>query len=238
MKYGISMLAARGFIGLWAVTVVASGGVSRWAAAAAPYSQTWSGTDTEGWEGNTTSSEVVHDGTSGNPAGSIVTRRSLSPPVFDIGATSGTVAETSGSFSGSPWTVSFDLLLDTGKFSGVSLRYRYQGPTFNGWSFPFAGPFDDYNVWKNYSVTFDPAWTDAQAMAQGWVQEAGPVESFATTLADAYRTEIRLIMADDLSAIAHIDNFVQRAVPEPTGVALALLSLAGLGVLRRRTVDI
>ena len=219
--------------GLAALCCAAAPGLSL---AAAPYTQTWSGASSEGWEGNTTSSVVVFDGGIGNPAGSIATRRSLEPPVFDIGATSGTVAATSGSFSGTVWTVSFDLQLNEGKFSDVWLRYRYQDFTFNGWRYAFAGPFEDYNTWTNYSVTFNADWSDADAIANGWTQDNAPAVSFATTMGNAYRTEIRLALTDSTeSAIAHIDNFIQTPVPEPGTWALMLAGLGMLvGVSRRR----
>ena len=205
------------------------------AQAASAYSQTWSGVTTEGWESNTISSVVVHDAGVGNPAGSLATRFDPSLASFDIGYTSGAVPETRGSFAGSPWVVSFDLQLNEGKFSDVWLRYRFQDSTFNGWRFALTGPFDQYNTWTHYVVAFDPSWSDALAVANGWVQEGGPVVSFAQTLGNAYKTEIRLALTNSTtSALAHLDNFVQTPVPEPQTWALMLGGVLMLGALSRR----
>lgn len=212
-----------------------AGLVAGTAQAASAYSQTWSGAGTEGWEANTISSVVVFDGAVGNPAGSIATRFDGTVADFDIGFTSGSIAETSGSFAGSQWKVSFDLQPNAGKFDNVWLRYRYQDATFNGWRHAMTGPFDQYGTWTTYSVSFDPGWSDAQAMANGWVQEAGPVVSFAQTMGNAYKTEIRLgLDLNTTSALAHMDNFIQTPVPEPETWALMLGGLLAVSVLARR----
>lgn len=212
-----------------------AGLVAGTAQAASAYSQTWSGASTEGWEANTISSVVVFDGGVGNPAGSIATRFDGTVADFDIGFTSGSIAETSGSFAGSQWKVSFDLQPNVGKFDNVWLRYRYQDFTFNGWRHAMTGPFDQYGTWTTYSVTFDPSWSDAQAMANGWVQEAGPVVSFAQTMGNAYRTEVRLgLDINTTSALAHMDNFIQTPVPEPETWALMLGGLLAVSALARR----
>lgn len=203
--------------------------------AAAAYTQTWSGIDTEGWEANTISSVVVFDAGVGNPAASIASRFTSQLASFDIGFTSGDVAATRGSFAGSPWNVSFDLQLNAGKFDNIWLRYRYQDATFNGWRHALTGPFDQYNTWTNYAVSFDASWSDAQAMANGWAQEAGPVVSFAQTMGNAYRTEIRFgTSAATTSALVHLDNFIQTPVPEPQTWALMLGGLLITASLARR----
>lgn len=205
------------------------------AQAASAYSQTWSGATTEGWEGNTTSSVVVFDGGMGNPAGSIASRLDTSESRFDIGFTSGNVAAASGSFTGSPWQVSFDVQLNEGKFGNFFwLRYRFQDSSFNGWRHALTVP-TEYGTWTNYQVTFDPGWSDADAIANGWAQEAGPVVSFAQTMGNAYKTEIRFAYTDSTkSALVHLDNFVQSPVPEPQTWALMLGGMLLLGSLARR----
>jgi hypothetical protein len=208
------------------------------ALAASAYTQPWSGSSTEGWEGNTISSVVVHDAGVGNPAGSIASRYDSRPAAFDIGFTSGNGADTSGSFSGTPWNVSFDLQLNEGKFSDAWLRYRYQDFNYNGWRYALLGPFDQYDTWTHYDLSFDPSWSDAQAMANGWTQESGPVVSFAQTMSSVYKTEVRLALTDSTSsALVHLDNFVQAPVPEPQTWALMLGGLLMLGTLARRRAN-
>lgn len=223
------------------VRLAAAGGLaallSAGAQATSLYTQTWSGAGTEGWEGNTIGSVVVHDAAIGNPAGSIATRFDSSLASFDIGFTSGSVAEIRGSFAGSPWQVPFDLQLNEGKFSDVWLRYRCKDFTFNGWRHALDGPFDRYGTWTNYSVVFDPNWTDVQATANGWLQEAGPVVSFSQTMGDVYNTEVRLALnGDTRAALAQLDNFVQTPVPELQTWALLLAGPLRVASRARRTL--
>lgn len=218
----------RHLIALAAATLLAPLGVQ----AASNYSETWSGSDSAGWEGNTTSATVVFDGAVGNPAGSLASRRDGG---FDIGATSGNVAAAQGSFSGNIWTVSFDLQGTAGSFDDVYLRYRFQDSSFDGWFYSFGGVKGPSNAFSTYTVSFDAGWSDVEAGANGWERDVGPTVSFAQTMSNAYRTEIR-ILASTETALAHIDNFSMTAqpVPEPGTWALLAGGLALLGGWRRR----
>ncbi|MCA9188843.1 MAG: hypothetical protein R3E01_07330 [Pirellulaceae bacterium] len=206
------------------------------ASAATNYEEHWDAGDTNGWIGSTTSSTVVRDNADGNPASSIVVRRDLSPPVFDMGVTS-ELADVTGNYGGVPgWMLSFDAKYDIGNFADTLVRFRYQDATFNGWHLDVADAFPA-NSWQSYSVTFDPNWTDAQATANGWVDETGGAVSWQQLMGDVYHPEIRFVMGDELSAIAHVDNVVLKSVPEPTMSALGLWGLLGAGMLVRRKYD-
>ncbi len=199
------------------------------------YSEFWTIGDTNGWFGNTTSSVVVRDGGVGNPAGSLATRRLLEQPIFDIGAATDLAAVT-GDFTGaSSWTVSFDVLYDLGSFDDAWLRFRYHDSGFNGWHYDVADVFP--NSWQSYSVSFSPTWSDAEAMANGWIQESNSAP-WQTLWTDVYTTEVRLVLDDEASALAHIDNFVLNPVPEPGTLALLAPGIAYLSLaLRRRKVS-
>jgi len=203
------------------------------ALAAVPYSEDWSGgTDTNGWQQGTTSTTLLRDDTTGNPVSSLVLRRILAAPIFDLGATSELPA-VSGDYTGAPmWMVSFDVLYDQGNFADTWLRFRYQDPTFDGWHKDVADVFP--NSWESYSVMFDPSWTDGEAMANGWVDETGGGVSWQTLMGDVYHPEVRLLLGDEESAIGHIDNFVLKSVPEPGTMALMLLGISGCGAIVRR----
>ncbi len=213
--------------------VIAVGLLAGSALAAVPYSEDWSAGNTNGWIGNTTSSVVVREAGIGNPAGSIATRRDLTPPVFEIGATT-ELAAVSGDYTGQPaWMVSFDVFYDIGNFTDAWLRFRYQDFTMNGWYLDVADVFP--NSWQSYSAMFDPSWTDAQAAANGWVDETGGTVSWQQLMSDVYHPEIRLSLGDDFSAIALIDNFVLKSVvPEPATTALLLTAIGGVVLVMRR----
>ena len=85
-------------------------------------------------------------------------------------------------------------------------------------------------AWQSYSVTFDPSWSDAQAMAAGWATDladgSGSV-SFSETLSNVFTTEVRISGVGDVQA--GIDNFnLVGEVPEPSTYAMML---GGLGLL-------
>jgi hypothetical protein len=202
------------------------------ALAAVPYSEDWSAGDTDGWIGSTTSATVVHHGGTGNPAGSLAIRRSLDPPIFPTGATT-ELAAASGDYTGAPaWMVSFDVFYDIGNFTDTWLRFRYQDATFNGWHLDVADAFP--HSWQSYSAMFDPSWTDVEAMANGWVQDIAPSVSWQQLMTNVYHPEVRLIEGDDFSAIAYLDNFVLKAVPEPATLSLVVAAVLGVGLATRR----
>ena len=212
------------------VTVVAL--FARSAVAAVDYSEDWAAGDANGWIQSTTSSVVVRDGAFGNPAGSLAVRRDLGEPISIIGATS-ELPQVSGDYTGaSSWTFSFDVFYDTGNYVDTWLRFRYQDSTFNGWYLDVADLFP--NSWQSYSATFNPAWSDAEAAANGWVDETGGTVSWALLMTNVYHPEIRLLLGDETSALAHIDNVVLRSVPEPAALSLLAFGVLGLGFARRR----
>jgi hypothetical protein len=214
--------------------LVASAFIAAPARAASDYFEDWEGGDTAGWFANTIDSTVVHSATGGNPDGQLLTR-GPAPGPFPIGATT-EVAPLTGSYAGFLWTASFDLLQPNGAPTELALRFRYRDFTFNGWKYAFD-PLPNGNTWTTYTVSFDPMWTDAQALAAGWVTDlpggSGSV-SWAQTMSDVYRTEIRLTTGTD--SLAGIDNFrmQSRPVPEPSTWAALGAGLAALGLVARR----
>jgi hypothetical protein len=200
--------------------------------AAGPYTENWDAGDTNGWQQSTTSSTVVRDDTDGNPVSSLAVRRILSQPIFDIGVTT-ELAAISGDYTGAPtWMFSFDAKYDVGNFTDTLLRFRYQDSTFNGWNLDVADAFP--NSWQSYSVMFNPGWTDAQAAANGWQDETGGAVSWQQLMTDVYHPEIRFLLGDEESAIAHVDNISLKAVPEPAAASLATVAILTCCLFGRR----
>jgi hypothetical protein len=174
----------------------------------------------------------MRDGTFGNPAGSLVLRRILDPPVFDLGATTELPA-ASGDYTGVPmWMVSFDVYYQTGAFSDTWLRFRYQDSSFDGWHLDVADAFPA--SWESYSVMFDPSWTNGEAAANGWVDETAGAISWQTLMSDVYHPEVRLVLSDEQSALGYIDNFVLKSIPEPASLGLLLVAMLALTSQRLR----
>ena len=204
------------------------------ASAATDYFEGWNAGSTADWRANTIDSTVVQIGVGGNPDGYLASR-GPAPGTFPIGALTELVVAT-GDFSGFHWTASFDAQQFLGQATDLALRFRFQDSTFNGWRYDFAD-LPDSSGWKSYSVTFDPGWSDAQAVANGWRTDlpgGASSVSWQQNMMDVYTTEVRLDTGTN--SLLGIDNFklVSRPVPEPSTYALFAAGLIGIGALARR----
>jgi len=172
-----------------------------------------SGGDLAGWQASTVASTLTYVSNGGHPQGYIHTSGNGS--TMDIGADTES-ADFTGDLSGNRWRVSLDVRPDSGQLQSLMLRFRYLDFTQNGWVYVFPQT-PPANLWTTLSVEFDPAWTDAQALANGWQPDsalsptAQPSQSWSTTLSDVYTTEVRL--SGSLQIGTGIDNFKLERLP-------------------------
>ena len=122
----------------------------------------------------------------------------------------GTCNET-GAYSGNMVAlgvkkISVDLSVIKGTFYYALLRFRYKNSSYNGWYRTLVNS-PSPSGWRTYTTTFNPAWTDAEAKAAGWVQESYS-PSFKETMSDMYTTEIRLYGPGTSESIVGIDNLI------------------------------
>lgn len=184
------------------------------------------------WQQNTIDTTIAHAAAGGNPGGYLLSTGDLNGGFGAIGAAN-TSSDYSGVFADGLWNVSVDLNFLEGDYSDARLRFRYQNASFNGWYISLEDTNFD-NAWNTYSVTFDTGWSDVEATANGWIQEATSA-SFAALFDDAYSSEIRLLGNNASGLAAGIDNYKASVVPVPAAVWLfgtALLGLLGLGKRR------
>lgn len=196
------------------------------------YFEGWDEGNTNGWGGNTIFSNVERDEFVGNPAASLFLQRDLDNLFTDFGTTT-QLPDVTGNFSAvDELSFSFDALYGVGDFRETLLRFRFQDSSFNGWYLAVDETFE--SGWQEYSVTLDTNWTDAEAMANGWVNETQGVVSWQQLMTDVFTTEIR-IGAFMGEAEVHIDNVRLRSVPEPNSIVIAFVSLVFL--VRRNRPD-
>ncbi len=175
------------------------------------YYEGWDNNDVAGWIPNTTHASVAVVNAGGNPAGYLQSSRDPGG-TFPIGATTELPAASDDYAAAGVVGVSFDVLFDTGNFTSAVFRARFEGPTHNGWSIPFTADFTP-GVWRSYVIAFDPTWSDAEAIAAGWVSDGDPGLTFAQTFSDVYHPEIRISGTGE-PLVACIDNFRILACPE------------------------
>jgi hypothetical protein len=183
--------------------------------------------DENGFIGSTIATVQVYAASGGNPGGHVVIRKDLSSG-FDMGTQNSISPALLGNYAVSGITgAGFDLNVFNTTLDEAHLRFR-RNPAENGWYFNFGAVAPNANQWEPYDVAFDPAWSNATALANGWAQEASS-PSFADLMASVGWIEARVINTG--SAIVGVDNV--RLVPEPGAFAMLGAGLALFGRRRR-----
>jgi hypothetical protein len=166
---------------------------------------------TTGWIPNTTQTSIAAVDAGGRPNGYLRTFGTITGS-FAIGAVSPALRGNYAAIGVN--AISFDLLFVAGTFTEAAFRVRFRDGSHNGWRFPLATHFEP-GVWQSFVIGFDPTWSDADAVAAGWIQE--PISpSFSATMADVIQPEIRLSGTGYLEA--GVDNFSAARWPSPQQV--------------------
>ena len=158
-----------------------------------------------GWRQNTTSTIVSGVGFGGNPNGYLRSSSAPGNPFSVIGATNGDARYTGDYQAPNIRQVDVDLNLLSGSITRIYLRFRYLDASHNGWLYEITNRLP-IGVWTNFQIPFDPNWSDVDAIAAGWVQEATSA-SFSETMQHVYTVEIRLYSTDVENTQLGIDNF-------------------------------
>lgn len=176
--------------------------------------------------GSTIATVQIHMAAGGNPAGFAQIRKDLQTG-FDMGTQNSVWPELLGNYIADGINgAGLDLNVFNTALDETHLRFR-RNVAENGWYYDFGAIQPNDWQWIPLDVSFNPAWSDATALANGWSQEPGS-PSFAALMASVGWIEVRTV--NQGSAIVGVDNV--RLVPEPA--ALALLAAGGLALLRPR----
>ena len=220
-----------------AVAVAVVSLLGRPASATTIYFQGWNTPgDTAGWVPDVANANVSVPAAGGNPGGYL---DMTSGPTFQTVGGVANFAPVNGNYVAAGVDgVSFDLNEISGVFTQAAFRVRYQNSGFNGWYHPVT--YAPAGGWQSFSISFDPTWSDAVAMANGWIADGpllpGSQVNFATTMSNVFNPEIRL---DGIGFALHagLDNFALDArvstVPEPASLLLVGTGVA-LAKIRRR----
>ncbi|MFQ5581507.1 MAG: PKD domain-containing protein [Mariprofundaceae bacterium] len=166
---------------------------------AGSYIGNWDQGGTGGWLPNTAWT-TIHVNSQGGNTGGYLHSTSTSPAAAGamvnkaspLGILTGDYAACS--------SIDVDLQKISGTISSAWLRFRYRDAGYNGWHKVLTGNLP--TAWTGYSVPFNPNWTDAEAVANGWVQESISA-SWSATMANVYSVEVRAPGSGEIG----IDNF-------------------------------
>jgi hypothetical protein len=179
-------------------------GKTAFPASAAGYSQGWdSAGSLAGWSPIVTTRLTQVD-TGGNPDGYLEVKLAADP----WGATSlfTELAEVTRFSADNTWTISVDLRnLGDNVITDVQLRFRYLNCMYNGWHYRLPYDVSAMKDWTTVSVTFDPSWTDEQAVRHGWAQESS-APSWKETATNAYWTGLGFRSGPGSFSVG-VDNF-------------------------------
>lgn len=165
--------------------------------------ETWESGTAEGWLPTTAFHSVTPHGTGGNPGGYL---NATAGNAYSAGIMATNRPESSGDFAGL-CRLSVDLRLNAGTPSSVFFRMRYLDSRYNGWKKAIDHTLITSD-WATFEAFFDPTWSDAEAIAEGWQQESSS-PSFSDTLANVYALQVRCY--GDASISMDYDNLVLAA---------------------------
>jgi len=207
---------------------------------AAAYTEQWDSGSLAGWHQNTAVTTVEYMAAGGNGGGYVKTYGPAAG-TYDIGAQISSSSAPASPFlgdyiAGGITGCHVDLSFVSGLYDSVMLRFRYESAAYNGWYYPLSPQY--LPPWQTFSTDFDPSWTNAQAMANGWLSDEGtsPTISFAQTMGSVYAVDIRLSGSGE--CLAGIDNFglcgAEQPIPAPGALLLGIIGLVSCKFRRHR----
>lgn len=178
LKRGIRVFKAPSLVVVIAVLLIA---VAPSAAQDCPGAtqEGWDGGDLNLWHG-LAGTVVLAPTTGGNPSGYLE-------------ADSVTAGLVSFGNQNPPWSGDWvageirEILIDVNVLggdgiTGPSFRIR-KGPASNGWYYFNSGVITNDGQWHSFTAPISPDWSDAQAVAAGWLTYDDPIIPFSETLA-------------------------------------------------------
>ncbi len=162
-----------------------------------------------GWEKATTNTFLEYHETEGNPAGYIVSYGNLYTGIKNR------QPDFTGNFVEKKYNrISIDIKPIMVQLSAYkpSILLRYSS-SFASWKYELSNFTNIAGAWQHFEVNFSPAWTDEQAMANGWSLDEGPVKTFRETLEHVNSVVIKIAYVPNSSAFLGYDNFSLKYVP-------------------------
>ena len=166
---------------------------------------TWDdpGAGLAGWEKATMNTFTEYHDSGGNPGGHIRAYGNLTSGIINK------QPEFTGDYIQKNYnTISLDIQVNLQQMANFnpSIQLRYS-PSFAGWNYELTDFTLNAGVWQHFEVYFDPAWSDAEAQANGWVLSPGPGKTFQETLAHVWAISVTGHYPQFTSKNLGFDNF-------------------------------
>lgn len=166
-----------------------------------------------GWQGVSVGNTLAYHETEGNPGGYIEAYGNMNSGI------SSNQPDFTGNFVEKNYNrISIDIkpimVAVAACKPGVYLRYS---ASFASWKYILSNFTNTAGAWQHFDVIFNPAWTDAEAQANGWSLEEGPLKSFAETMAHVGSVAVEIKYVSNAAAYIGYDNFSLKYVaPQAT----------------------
>jgi len=156
-----------------------------------------------GWEKATMNTFTEYHDSGGNPGGHIRAYGNLT-----TGITNKQPDFTGNYIQKSYNNISLDILVNLQQLANFKPRIQIRySPSFAGWNYELADFTTNAGIWQHFEVYFDPAWSDAEAQANGWYLSPGPAKTFQETLTHVWALSVKSDYPQFTSKNLGFDNF-------------------------------
>ncbi|MBP7055403.1 MAG: hypothetical protein KBB52_00925 [Candidatus Omnitrophica bacterium] len=189
----------------------------------------------DGWDASGTGTWIEYSATGGNSGGYIKIGGNRT-----IGFKN-TTADFTGNYASRGFNgASFDMMVLLQQLPAYkpSLVFRYS-PSYNGWEYVLNDfTIENAGTWQHFDIQFDPLWSDAEAVANGWAPvDTYMLKPFSETLTHVDAFTIFSDYPSNVAKVLGLDNVMlngNAAVPEPVSSSLFIMGAIGMGLSRIR----
>jgi hypothetical protein len=164
-----------------------------------------------GWEKGTMNTFTEYHETGGNPGGHIRAYGNLTTGIINR------QPEFTGNYLLKNYNnISLDILVNLQQLPNFkpAIQLRYSA-SYAGWNYELTDFTVNAGIWQHFNVYFDPTWSDADALANGWTLSPGPTKSFQETMSHVGSISILGHYPQITSKNLGFDNFMLSHVEAP-----------------------
>lgn len=166
------------------------------------------------WEKGTYYSQLEYRATGGNPGGYMMFHGS-----DRIGLATKSVPYVGDYASAGYDEITVDLNVQLMPIVGPKPEVMIRaGAAVAGWAYTLTTFTPQGGVWQHFAVPMNANWSDAEAVAAGWVRDTGTEISFADTMRSVWNVGVRLKYVLTTAAFIGVDNFSVHKKSQPPAI--------------------